>query len=201
MPIPKIEMPHLVIFFGMVASGKSHLARRWARLHHCPYHNTDIVRKELFGLAPTRRQQEGVRQGIYSAKHTEKTYLEMIRLAELDLDERGRSLVVLDGSYIDERERARLVQRFFSRCDIVFVYCFCSEVETRRRLERRAVDPDAVSDGRWPIYLHQREGFVVPEVITGARLLLINTEADTDELLGVVDTCVSATITSAKRQD
>lgn len=186
MPKRGIEQPRVVVFFGLVASGKSHLAKRWARAHHCPYYNTDIVRKELFGLDPKSRQQAGVNHGIYSAEHNRATYREMIRRMTDDLD-RQRTTIALDGSYLEEHEREKLVAACGARCDIVFIYCYCSEAETRKRLDRRAVDPDAVSDGRWEIYLHQLRHFRVPTAIEAARLLLLNTEDETDRLITAVD--------------
>jgi uncharacterized protein len=191
MPKTGPERPLVVVFFGLVASGKSHLAKRWARAHHCPYYNTDIVRKELFGLDPKSRQQAQVNHGIYSSEHNRQTYREMIRRVKLDLDRGQRTGVVLDGSYREEEERQRLVAACEARCDIIFVYCYCSEMETRRRLDRRAVDPSAVSDGRWEIYLHQRQHFRVPMAIDEARLLLLNTEDDTDHLIIAVDQFVN----------
>ncbi len=200
MPKTKSELPRVVVFFGLVASGKSHLAKRWARAHHCPYYNTDIVRKELFGVDPKSRQQAGVNHGIYTAEHNRATYREMIRRMTEDLD-RGRVTIVLDGSYREEHERENLVAAGGARCDIVFIYCYCSETETRKRLGRRAVDPAAVSDGRWEIYLHQRKHFRVPAAIEGARLLLLNTEDETDRLITAVDRFVESDATVDRARD
>jgi len=188
------EQPRVVVFFGLVASGKSHLAKRWARAHHCPYYNTDIVRKELFGLDPQSRQRTGVNHGIYSAEHNRATYREMIRRMTEDLD-RQRTVIALDGSYREEHERQKLVAACGTRCEVVFIYCHCSETETRKRLDRRAVDPAAVSDGRWEIYLHQRQHFRVPAAIEGARLLLLNTEDEVDRLVTAVDRFVESDVT------
>ncbi|MCB2215923.1 MAG: AAA family ATPase [Desulfobulbaceae bacterium] len=191
MPPRASERPRVVVFFGLVASGKSHLAKRWARVHHCRYYNTDIVRKELFGLDPISRQQAEVNHGIYSAEHNRATYREMIRRMTDDLD-RQRTTIALDGSYREEHEREKVVAACGARCDIVFIYCYCSETETRKRLDRRAVDPTAVSDGRWEIYLHQRAHFRVPTTIEGVRLLLLNTEDETDRLITAVDRFVES---------
>jgi len=200
MPKTESELPRVVVFFGLVASGKSHLAKRWARAHHCPYYNTDIVRKELFGLDPNSRQQAGVNHGIYSAEHNRATYREMIRRMTEDLD-RQRATVALDGSYREEHEREKLVAAGGARGDIVFIYCYCSEAETRKRLDRRAVDPTAVSDGRWEIYLHQRQHFRIPSAIEGARLLLLNTEDETERLIRVVDRFVESDLTVGQGED
>ena len=46
-------MNTLVVFFGMIASGKSTLGQAWSEHCHAPYYNTDRVRKKLLGLRPT----------------------------------------------------------------------------------------------------------------------------------------------------
>lgn len=199
MPKPESDAPRLVVFFGLVASGKSHLAKRWARARHCPYYNTDIVRKQLFGLDPHSRQHAGMSQGIYTAEHSRQTYREIVRRVRNDLDERSREVVVLDGSYREEAERARLVTEFGGRAGIFFIYCSCSEAETRKRLARRALDRHAVSDGRWEVYLYQKSGFAVPHEIEGARLLVLDTENDTDVLLRTVDAFVDTPVPGEDR--
>ena len=42
-----------ILFFGLIASGKSTLAKAWAEQKNIPYYNSDVVRKELAGLSPT----------------------------------------------------------------------------------------------------------------------------------------------------
>ncbi len=102
-------------------------------------------------------------------------------------------MVVLDGSYREPEERNRLVAAGGDRCHLSFIYCYCSVDETKRRLERRALDPHAVSDGRWEIYLDQKRSFEVPQVIAGAHLLLLDTEAETEVLLDTVADFVDRT--------
>ncbi|MCW5198574.1 hypothetical protein VU06_02355, partial [Desulfobulbus sp. F3] len=65
----------------------------------------------------------------------------------------------------------------------LFILCACSEEETKRRLELRANDPNAVSDGRWEIFVRQRETFVQPEELPSELLLRLDTEAELKELL------------------
>ncbi len=173
----------LYIFFGLVASGKSTLAGAFAERHHYPYYNTDRVRKELAGIVATSRRAEPLGRGIYSREFTEKTYTELLSRARKDL-EAGAVAVVLDGSYSrrGDRDRVRELGRELG-IEPIFILCFCSEEETRRRLDRRARDPNAVSDGRWEIYVSQVERFEPPDELAPSSLIRLDTEQEPDALL------------------
>ena len=175
-------MQMIYVFMGMVASGKSTLAEMFAENHKLPYYNTDRVRKEIAGLDPVSKRPDGVGQGIYTAEFTRKTYQALLDRAGQDLAY-GRPGVVLDGSYarVEERNSVReLAAAKQSR--VMFIHCVCSDDETRRRLEERARDPEAVSDGRWEIYLAQKEKFVHPDELGETELLVLDTEKDREEL-------------------
>lgn len=165
----------VIVFFGMVASGKSTLGEAWARQRQASYYNTDRVRKELAGLRPTDRRPEAADEGIYAACFTERTYRAMLERAAGDFS-RGQTMVVLDGSYgrrTDREAVRRMAVVHGARC--VFVLCTCAEDEARRRLAQRARDPQAVSDGRWEIYLRQRETFELPDASEPADWLGLDT--------------------------
>lgn len=180
------EKDSLFVFFGMVASGKSTLAMNWAKRHNMKYYNSDVVRKEIAGLAPTAEQKESLDKGIYSKEFTRKTYDALLAHAEEDITA-GRQ-AVLDASYLDpdERERIRSLARKLG-VHAYFIFCSCSEEETRKRLAVRAQDPEAVSDGRWEIYLAQKKRFAQPEEEMQSELISINTEASLEELMNRLD--------------
>jgi len=177
----------LIVFFGMIAAGKSFLAKEWAYRNQCPYHNSDVIRKELAGCARTSRQTFAINQGIYSSKYTKKTYAELINRAEKDLESSLSNCIVLDGSYKNSSDRQSIVSLFSSQVTVFFIYCTCSEATIRKRLQSRAADPQSVSDGRWEIYQQQKGSFQIPTKIDGARLLHLDTEKHIDELVKAVD--------------
>lgn len=155
--------PLLLVFFGMTASGKSTLGQAWAAEHQAPYHNTDRVRKELAGLAAQEKRPDRVGDGIYSQAFTERTYQALLDRTREDFAH-GETMVVLDGSFAKrpDRDRVRtLAAELGARCR--FILCTCSEIEAQRRLAVRAKDAQAVSDGRWEIYLHQQATFAQPD--------------------------------------
>jgi uncharacterized protein len=173
----------VVIFFGMTASGKSTLGKAWAAQCRVPYYNTDRIRKELAGLRVSDKRPDNVGQGIYTPAYTEQTYEAMLDHAKRDFA-RGAQMVVLDGSYSRhaDRDRVRLVAAEMGvRC--LFILCACSEDEVRRRLELRTRDPEAVSDGRWEIYLHQKRTFDLPDTNLENDCIRLNTEQPVEVML------------------
>jgi predicted kinase len=181
--LPGAPMKKIVVFFGMTASGKSTLGKAWAQACRGTYHNTDRVRKELAGLQPTDRRPDQVAQGIYSTAFTEKTYQALLDYARKDFAQ-GSGMVVLDGSYSkrQDREQVRsLAREVGARC--VLIFCTCSDDEVLLRLERRARDPEAISDGRWEIYQHQKATFELPDVCEESECIRLNTEQLVEALL------------------
>jgi predicted kinase len=182
----------LVVFFGMIATGKSCLASAWAKQFDCPYYNSDRVRKELAGITPETGQLEKVDKGIYTPEFSRRTYDALLDLAEEHFRADKQNCVVLDGSYQSLAERDLVRERFASLVQIVFVHCSCSERVVKERLVVRAGDPDAVSDGNWEIYLAQKVRF---QALTDSeRAIIIDTDATLDVLIAEVNKGVNESL-------
>lgn len=171
----------LVVFFGMIATGKSYLASAWASHYGLPCYNSDRVRKELVGITPETGQQEEVGKGIYTEEFSRRTYDALITHAEHHFQEDKQACVVLDGSYQSIGERELLRSHFSNRVRLVFIHCFCTADVVRERLRIRASDPAAVSDGNWEIYLSQQQRF--HPVKESERVIELDTNAPVDELV------------------
>ncbi len=78
---------HLVVFFGLMGSGKTSLARALAKETGWPLFSSDEIRKKLAGLNPSARRWEPFGKGIYSGGMSQKTYLKMRQEAERLLKE------------------------------------------------------------------------------------------------------------------
>jgi len=174
--------PEIFVFFGLIATGKSTVAEAWATQNGMKSFNSDRVRKELAGMVPQRQQREAFNAGIYSTEFTRKTYDALLAHTEETITA-GHS-VVLDASYSSMSERKRVVAFAKKRnVGLTFIHCICPERELKQRMEERQKDPDAVSDGRWEIYLVQKEKFEEPGELDPASLLVLDTNATVDVLL------------------
>ena len=180
------KKPVLYVFFGMIATGKSTLAQAWATQKGLDCYNSDRVRKELANITPTERKLETIDAGIYTSEFSEKTYRVLLEKAK-DRLQQGESVIV-DASYQYKRDRqdAKTLAGNLN-CRINFILCQCSEEEMQRRMDLRAKDPGAVSDGRWEIYLQQKKRFEPPDELAPPQLAVIDTQAPLEELLAELD--------------
>ncbi len=169
-----------MVVFGLMATGKTTLARALGQALGWAVIESDQVRKLLAGLAPTTRAAEAFGRGIYAADFSVRTYEEMRRQAAARLAT-GAS-VILDGSYkrTGERELVRQLAREQGAAAL-FVYCECPPAEARRRAGIRLADPQAFSDGRVELFEAQIRDFD-PLGPQDRPLLRLNT----DRPLGVV---------------
>jgi len=181
------EKKRLLIFFGMIATGKSRLAAAFAKKWECGYHNSDIVRKELAGLAADSRQINSIDTGIYSSDFSRRTYDALLSQALNDLKQERYTCVVLDGSYQSRSERQHLCREVGKQHRLVFVYCQCPEAVMKKRMDRRLKNPRAVSDGRWEIYLQQKKRFEMPVELPPGQLLTLDTDRPPADLLRLLE--------------
>lgn len=177
----------IYVFFGMIATGKSSLARVWADQQGCLYLNSDIVRKELAGVIKETRVPAALECGIYSPEFTRKTYDELLRRSEMALANDTGCCIVLDASYQFVDERIRLRRIFGGRCPLLFIYCTCSDETVKKRLALRELDQYAVSDGRWDNYLRQKQYFNMPDELPEGQLIWMNTERSLHDLLPILE--------------
>jgi predicted kinase len=177
----------LLVFFGMIASGKSYLAMACAKKWNCAYHNSDIVRKQLAGLPSTGREHSGYEAGIYSSEFSRRTYDTLIDLARQDLAREKNACVILDASFKLRRERQQICLEFGSEFQILFIHCQCKETVLKKRMAKRLKDPQSVSDGRWEIYLKQKERFELPVELPAKLLLTLDTDRPLAELVSLLE--------------
>ncbi|MBU0514510.1 MAG: AAA family ATPase [Proteobacteria bacterium] len=153
-------MPTLLVFMGLMGTGKSHLARLVGKRLGRPVINSDTTRKELAGIDPTTKVHVDFEAGLYGPEMSANVYAEMRRQAIEHL-KNGQS-VILDGSYkrLDEREAVWQVSQE-NGASVVFVEVTCEEAEVRRRLAQR-VRGETESDGRLELLDRQRADFDSP---------------------------------------
>jgi predicted kinase len=170
----------VVVIFGLMATGKTTLARALGQAMGWPVIESDQVRKSLAGMEPTTRATVAFGQGIYEPAFSARAYGEMRRQAAAHLA--AGASVILDGSYKRAAERALVRQLAREhRAEALFVYCECPPAEARRRAGIRLTDPQAISDGRVELFEAQINDFDPLGPEDWPRLGL-----DTDREIGVV---------------
>ena len=140
--------PALLLVGGLPGAGKSTLAQALATETHCEVLRSDVIRKELAGLAPIESGRTAFGAGIYSAAWTDQAYSELERRAAARLAEGGRVLV--DASF----RRDALRRRFFELArrwgvPTLMLECRTSAEVARQRLQQRRGD---ASDADWAIH-------------------------------------------------
>lgn len=169
--------PKLLIVCGLPGTGKTTLASGIARRTGFAHILSDVVRKELAGIAPEESRPEAFGEGIYSEHFTERTYARMSEKAE-ELLKQGRP-VILDATFSKLRHMKRVMEGADRAGATVHVIeCEASTSTVRARLEERRWAIGNVSDADWRIYIGQKaasEGVPGPHlVIPAERPLLEN---------------------------
>ncbi len=173
--------PYLIVVFGLSGTGKSTLARALTAELLANYYNSDIVRKKLLGIPPEEHHYEPFGKGIYGEEMTRRTYEALAEFAAQDLRE-GRD-VVLDATYRAKAFRELVFQKTKDiPKTILFVQCVAPDEIIKKRFEVRAQKTGEPSDGRWEIYVKQKEVFEPPIEIPKEILLLLETTRPVGDL-------------------
>lgn len=158
----------IVVVMGLSGSGKSFLASILKEEFGFEWIRSDAIRKELAGIAESKKIKVGYGKSIYSPEWTKRVYEEMLRRTELKARE-GKD-VVLDATFIEEWQRNLVKDKF---PEALFLLAYAEEGEVLRRLRER----EDISDASVEVYFKQKEKFTPPEYA-----LMINTQRSREEL-------------------
>jgi predicted kinase len=147
--------PQVILTCGLPASGKSFLARRLARAIGAVWLRSDLVRKELAGMAPTDHWEGGLDAGPYDPAFTERTYAELRRQTQWHRN--GGRHVVVDATFLKRAQRER-----FADLDPLVVHVACPDDVALARLAARAADEREVSDAGVSYYEAAKTRFEPP---------------------------------------
>jgi hypothetical protein len=167
--------PRLIVIFGLIASGKTTLARALGQSTGWLVIHSDVVRKTLVGIPSTQRVEVPYGQGIYAPDISGRTYQEMFCQAREHLQAGGS--VILEGSFMRavDRHQARELA-VLCGAEAFFILCSCPTEETLRRLVRRAADHEAISNGRQEILMAQMEMFEPIDDLQEVPVLILDTD-------------------------
>jgi len=187
-----IERPRLYAVGGVIAAGKSTVARRLARLLHAPSIDADRTRKALAGQDPHTPWHDAAFSGRYSSQQTQAVYDELRRRAEIILRS-GRSVVV-DASFRSraQRQAMRALCETLS-CELVFVECTAPVALCRERLRKRAQGP-SISDGRAEIFDAFVQSYEPVDELSREQHFRIDTSGDADAVQAQIVALLSVSL-------
>jgi aminoglycoside phosphotransferase family enzyme/predicted kinase len=138
--------PTMWVICGMVACGKSTIAKKLSEITNIGVLHSDLIRKDLFGMKSEDVMDVPFEVGIYSKGASSLAYGKLLLLAQEKI-EKGSS-VILDATFSKRRQR-REALRLAEDMDanIVFIECIAPVRVIEARLLKRE-DDACVSDAR-----------------------------------------------------
>jgi predicted kinase len=144
--------PHVLMVAGVIGSGKSTVANELSKHFGWPVVCSDVERKRLLGVDPTRR----LPAGAYNHKVSAQVYRELFNAIES-----AGSGVILDAQFpIPEFRRQALESARAVGGTVTAVLCDAPDNVLRERLRKRALDPSRVSDAGEELLEQSRAEFV-----------------------------------------
>jgi hypothetical protein len=154
----RLDKSVLILTAGLMGSGKSYQARKLAVRLGAEIIRTDVLRKELFDMKITERRYEDFGKGIYSDEVSRLIYDKAYELAEQKIKQ-GKS-VIIDASFKKRTERQKAIEMAKNLGTRFYILeCICPDEITRNRLEKRMLENDNASDGRWELFQEQKKDF------------------------------------------
>ena len=181
------------IVCGTAASGKSTLAAALGESTAATVVSSDLVRKELLGIAPTARAPDAA----YGPAVNRRTYAELGRRARELLDA-GRPAVV-DATFRLRADRQAFLTELGGRGDLTWVECRAPAEVVARRAAARTRQPDRVSDAGPGIALIQAEEWEPLDEVPPARRIVLRTDRPVAETMAVLRDEVDVRLSAAGR--
>ncbi|UCC49800.1 MAG: AAA family ATPase [Gemmatimonadota bacterium] len=166
--------PRLVLVTGLMGSGKTRHADELGRRADARVLHSDVVRKQLAGLAPEKEQRVPFGTGIYANDWTERAYRALVDEARSELA-LGNS-VVLDASWSKACHRAWAWEAAAER-EAMFAIVECNAPE--EVLKARLSSPNRpITDGRIELLDDQRAAYEAPSPDEAEHLISVDTSGD-----------------------
>jgi aminoglycoside phosphotransferase family enzyme/predicted kinase len=171
--------PSLVLVGGLPGSGKSSLAEGLAAAANFTVIRSDVVRKELAGIAPELPSTDAVRERLYTSEWTDRTYAECLRRAEGVLFEGKR--VLIDATFGAEAKR-RLFLEAADQLGVpgALLLCQAGRAVSEQRLRQRRND---ASDADWQVYLQAAGRWEPLGLDTRARTVMLGADPGPESVL------------------
>lgn len=152
---PPERRPCLVLVAGLPGTGKSTVAAELEEALGFDVVDSDVVRKELAGVAPEADASDDWGAGLYTDDHSRRTY-EACRDRAAEILFRG-GRVCVDATFSDRERRRPFVELAVDHgVPLVLLHCRLDPETVRERIEARS---DGPSDADWEIYTRTREAW------------------------------------------
>ncbi len=173
-------MPILIVVCGIIATGKSTVAKKISGATGIELLRSDRVRKELAGMSPEEHAYEEYGEGIYSPEFSRKTYQEMMVRAK-DRLSKGSS-VILDATFSKkwQREAAKKTAKE-AGARFLCIETIAPDEVIRERAEQRTESGESISDGRLELLPQIRENFEKIEELDEEEYVVIDTSKEEEE--------------------
>lgn len=166
--------PALLIVCGRIGTGKSTVAQLLSDHTGFVVFNSDLIRKRLAGITPTRRQTAPYGGGIYAEEVTQQTYARLRAHAQEQL-RAGRG-VIIDATCTNRTDRRAFLELGGRlQVPVLFVECRASVDEVKRRLREREHQAEAVSDATWAIAQQAWDAFPPFDDLPASAHLVLDT--------------------------
>lgn len=175
-------IPKIIVFFGLSGTGKTFLSQNLLKRMPAVYLASDIIRKRLLNLDPSKHYYAQFEKGIYSPEITLKTYEKMIEMAIEEISY-GRD-VILDATFREKSFRELLREKLKNvKAKIYWILCSAKDEVVKERISKRTLE-NTYSDALWDIYLSQKKKFEIPEDCM--PLLILDTSSPLEDLLNKI---------------
>ncbi|WP_022670554.1 AAA family ATPase [Hippea alviniae] len=180
--LPDEYKPKVLVFSGLSGSGKSTVVLELSKRYGFVVLSSDVIRKRLAGLSLDDKEMVSFGEGIYSMEMTRKTYSKMFEDA-YQLVRIGKS-VILDATFLRSSSR-KAVEKLFKRLGIkpVIVFFDIDDKTAKKHFEKREKE-ESVSDGRFEIYLKQKEILEKPE-----NAITVNANWSVEKIVSFIGGC------------
>ncbi len=170
--------PTIYVVMGMIAAGKSTVARALADALDTGLLSSDRIRKEIFDESAPGAS---FGKGIYRREARSHVYARIL----LDAQERikDRHSVVIDATYSRKKQRAEVVRLAEDNgAPVVFIECTCPEEIIGSRLKDREKG-EPVSDARLPLLEEFCKNYEPPEELSPSLRLGAETTRPLNRLI------------------
>ena len=190
----------ILVVMGRVGTGKSTIAKRLASELNWPVFSSDEIRKTLAGVPLDRRTPPDLRDKLYSARMTRRTYRKVIEdgLAAIGCSRgrRSRPLQTHNGVILDATFSSRAHRKFLQdECDkanarVQFIELKADPNEIKDRLKLRNEKTAETSDARLEDFEKLNAAYE-PPLELAPDLIRVSTKASVSDAVGAILLCLA----------